>query len=181
MLMLVSWRVIHAWKLHCPLTVLFIATCSTLRSVMHCFSFINFFFYLCLQNGPLPFSKFEFLVAWILREVLSIWMTIQSHRTSIVQWRHKKYRVLWGGTIEEFVWFLSCQEERTRTREFRSPSASHFLVENCCHGLGILYCSVNSCHETSEENFFFKKNYQAISQYFLWCIQSVNQSFSFFK
>lgn len=94
-------------------------------------------FYLCLQNGPLPFSKFEFLVAWILREVLSIWMTIQSHRTSIVQWRHKKYRVLWGGTIEEFVWFLSCQEERTRTREFRSPSASHFLVENCCHGLGI--------------------------------------------
>lgn len=137
-------------------------------------------FYLCLQNGPLPFSKFEFLVAWILREVLSIWMTIQSHRTSIVQWRHKKYRVLWGGTIEEFVWFLSCQEERTRTREFRSPSASHFQVENCCHGLGIFYCSVNSCHETSEENFFFKKNYQAISQYFLWCIQSVNQSFFLF-
>ncbi|XP_022340706.1 ceramide glucosyltransferase-like [Crassostrea virginica] len=57
----------------------------------------------CVENGPLPFSKFEFLVAWILREVLSIWMTIQSHKTSIVQWRHKKYRVLWGGTIEELV------------------------------------------------------------------------------
>lgn len=64
---------------------------------------ILIFICIVLQNGPLPFSKFEFLVAWILREVLAIWLTIQSHKTSIVHWRHKKYRVLWGGTIEECV------------------------------------------------------------------------------
>ncbi|KAK3083877.1 hypothetical protein FSP39_004465, partial [Pinctada imbricata] len=54
-----------------------------------------------VENGSLPFSKFEFLVAWLLRECLAFYLTIQSHRTSIVNWRHKKYKVHWGGTIEE--------------------------------------------------------------------------------
>lgn len=91
----------------------------------------------CFQNGPLPFSKFEFLVAWILREVLSIWMTIQSHKTSIVQWRHKKYRVLWGGTIEELVWFGSL----TRKRNWSPTVFPSWSYWNSYHQLVLCFLS----------------------------------------
>ncbi|KAH3887739.1 hypothetical protein DPMN_011758 [Dreissena polymorpha] len=53
------------------------------------------------QNGPLPFSKFEFLCAWLLRECTSPYLSIKSHMTTTTAWRHKKYRLRWGGTIEE--------------------------------------------------------------------------------
>lgn len=54
-----------------------------------------------VENGPLPFSKFEFLVAWLLREVLAFYLTLQSHRTPYIKWRHKSYKAHWGGIIEE--------------------------------------------------------------------------------
>ena len=54
-----------------------------------------------VENGPLPFSKFEFVVAWLLRGTLAIFMTFQSHRNRGIKWRHKKYKVHWGGKIEE--------------------------------------------------------------------------------
>ena len=55
------------------------------------------------QNGPVPFSKFEFFVAWLLREVLALWTTVKSVRTSEIQWRHKRYKLHWGGTITEIL------------------------------------------------------------------------------
>jgi len=53
------------------------------------------------QNGPLPFNKFEFMCAWLLRECTSFWLCIKSHMTSVIVWRHRRYRLRWGGTIEE--------------------------------------------------------------------------------
>ncbi|XP_063397093.1 ceramide glucosyltransferase-like [Mytilus trossulus] len=54
-----------------------------------------------VENGPLPFSKFEFVVAWLMRETLALFLTLQSHRNTIVKWRHKQYKLNWGGKIEE--------------------------------------------------------------------------------
>jgi len=58
------------------------------------------------QNGQLPFSKFEFLCAWLLRECSSSYLCIQAHMTTVIVWRHRKYRLRWGGTIEE-IWTIS--------------------------------------------------------------------------
>ncbi|ESO97458.1 hypothetical protein LOTGIDRAFT_214304 [Lottia gigantea] len=54
-----------------------------------------------VQNGPLPFSKFEFVVAWLLRELSSPYILLLRHADSTIQWRNKKYKVRWGGITEE--------------------------------------------------------------------------------
>ncbi|CAI9724017.1 ceramide glucosyltransferase-like [Octopus vulgaris] len=56
-----------------------------------------------VENGSLPMSKFEFLVCWLLREVMTLYLTIQSHRDWTIVWRNRKYRVRWGGIAEEIV------------------------------------------------------------------------------
>ncbi|BFZ18636.1 hypothetical protein BsWGS_21675 [Bradybaena similaris] len=53
-----------------------------------------------VENGPLPFSKFEFLVAWLLREMLSPYIILLSHLQDHVMWRNSKYKLRWGGKIE---------------------------------------------------------------------------------
>ncbi|XP_005106100.2 ceramide glucosyltransferase-B [Aplysia californica] len=53
-----------------------------------------------VENGPLPFSKFEFVVAWLMREVLSPYIILVSHLNDHVVWRNKKYRIRWGGKVE---------------------------------------------------------------------------------
>ncbi|OWF51098.1 Ceramide glucosyltransferase [Mizuhopecten yessoensis] len=37
-----------------------------------------------VENGPLPFSKFEFFVAWITRESLAFWLSLRSHKNNEV-------------------------------------------------------------------------------------------------
>ncbi|PVD31337.1 hypothetical protein C0Q70_06749 [Pomacea canaliculata] len=53
------------------------------------------------MGGPLPFSKFEFLVAWLLRETLSPYVLFNCHKNQTVTWRSKKYRLKWGGLVDE--------------------------------------------------------------------------------
>ncbi|KAK3595171.1 hypothetical protein CHS0354_002770 [Potamilus streckersoni] len=54
-----------------------------------------------VNNGPVMFSKIEFLLAWIVRELLAIWIFIEailSPRT--VKWGRHTYRVTLGGHTE---------------------------------------------------------------------------------
>ncbi|CAG5118758.1 unnamed protein product, partial [Candidula unifasciata] len=53
-----------------------------------------------VENGPLPFSKFEFLVAWLFREVLSPYIILRCHLQDHVIWRNNKYQLHWGGQVE---------------------------------------------------------------------------------
>lgn len=62
---------------------------------------IHFLFFSALQNGPLKISKFEFLVAWLLRESMAFYLTLKAHSNSKIVWRNRKYRVRWGGLAEE--------------------------------------------------------------------------------
>ncbi|GFO27640.1 ceramide glucosyltransferase [Plakobranchus ocellatus] len=61
---------------------------------------IDYFLIRIVQNGPLPFSKFEFLAAWLFREFTAPYILLQGHMTHHVVWRNRKYRVKWGGEVE---------------------------------------------------------------------------------
>jgi len=53
-----------------------------------------------MQNGAPPFSKFEFVVTWLFREVTLFCVYLQVLREPHIQWRTKKFIVHWGGTTE---------------------------------------------------------------------------------
>ncbi|CAL1543959.1 unnamed protein product [Lymnaea stagnalis] len=53
-----------------------------------------------VENGPLPFSKFEFVVAWLLREFLSPYILLMGHLKDHVVWRNQKYKIQWGGIVQ---------------------------------------------------------------------------------
>lgn len=54
-----------------------------------------------VQNGPLPFSKFEFILCWILREFVAIWIFFEGlvHPRTI-KWGKRTYRLSLGGHTE---------------------------------------------------------------------------------
>ncbi|XP_064612082.1 ceramide glucosyltransferase-like [Liolophura sinensis] len=66
-----------------------------------CWFLIDYMLMRVIENGPLKISKFEFLVAWLLRESMALYLTMRAHSTSKIVWRNRKYRVRWGGLAEE--------------------------------------------------------------------------------
>jgi len=58
--------------------------------------------YFKFQNGPLPFTKFEYLVAWLYREFMGpyLFLTALLWRPSVVTWTTRQYRLRWGGLSE---------------------------------------------------------------------------------
>lgn len=55
------------------------------------------------QNGKLPFSKFEYLIAWFYRESICIYLFLKAAVDPTVKWRNGKYRLLYGGLAEEII------------------------------------------------------------------------------
>ena len=53
-----------------------------------------------LQNGSLPFNKFEFLVTWLFREVTSPYVFFSAQLNPVIRWRTKQFRLRWGGVAE---------------------------------------------------------------------------------
>ncbi|CAF0787196.1 unnamed protein product [Adineta steineri] len=54
------------------------------------------------QGGPLPFSKFEFAIAWLVREFSSFYIYFKAFTgPSTVNWRGKEYRLGSGTRAEE--------------------------------------------------------------------------------
>ncbi|KAL3867836.1 hypothetical protein ACJMK2_040682 [Sinanodonta woodiana] len=54
-----------------------------------------------IENKPLPFSKFEYIVCWFLNELSYLALIVQSHIDSTISWRGKRFRLRWGGYVEE--------------------------------------------------------------------------------
>ncbi|XP_059169261.1 ceramide glucosyltransferase-B-like [Physella acuta] len=52
-----------------------------------------------VENGPMPFSKFEYVVAWLLREFLSPYIILMGHLKDHVVWRNRRYKIKWGGKV----------------------------------------------------------------------------------
>lgn len=56
-----------------------------------------------IQHGSLPFSKFEFVLGWLFREFMGLFIFIHAVRDPHIQWRSRSYRLLWGGVAEDFT------------------------------------------------------------------------------
>jgi len=54
-----------------------------------------------VQNGPLPFNKFEYVLGWFLREFSAPFLFLNALWEPTIQWRTNAYRLRWGGIAEE--------------------------------------------------------------------------------
>lgn len=55
------------------------------------------------QNGRLPFSKCEYLIAWLYRETICLYLFLKAASDPTVKWRNGKYRLKYGGLAEEII------------------------------------------------------------------------------
>jgi ceramide glucosyltransferase len=53
------------------------------------------------QNGPVPFSKFEYCVGWLFRECTTTYLLLKATASPYLVWRSKTYKLFWGGSGEE--------------------------------------------------------------------------------
>lgn len=54
-----------------------------------------------VQNGSLPFNKFEFVIGWLLRELSGPYLFISSLWNPSIKWRTRLYKLDWGGVAYE--------------------------------------------------------------------------------
>lgn len=54
-----------------------------------------------VQNGNLPFNKFEFLVMWLFRECGAPYLFLHALSHPSIRWRSLQFRLKWGGKAEE--------------------------------------------------------------------------------
>lgn len=53
-----------------------------------------------IQNGLLPFNKWEFVVAWTFRECGAFYLFLHALWNPTIRWRTGLYRLRWGGAVE---------------------------------------------------------------------------------
>lgn len=64
--------------------------------------FISDYKLLCtIQNGPLTFSKTDFIVAWLIRECTALLIFLKALANRKVTWRSRIFKLRWGGFAEE--------------------------------------------------------------------------------
>ncbi|KAI9558459.1 hypothetical protein GHT06_015246 [Daphnia sinensis] len=54
-----------------------------------------------VQDGPLPFSKFDFVLGWFLRELTAPFLFLNALFRPTIRWKAGIYRLKWGGVVEE--------------------------------------------------------------------------------
>lgn len=50
-----------------------------------------------VQNGKVPFNKFDYVIGWIFRETTAPYLFFLSMWNPIINWRERKFRLEWGG------------------------------------------------------------------------------------
>jgi len=55
-----------------------------------------------VQNGHLPFNKFDFVISWAFREASGPYLFAKALWNPIIEWRSRTYKLKWGGVAEEF-------------------------------------------------------------------------------
>ncbi|XP_022650237.1 ceramide glucosyltransferase-like isoform X1 [Varroa destructor] len=71
---------------------------------------------LCIvQNGMLPFSKWEFVIAWSFREFGALYLFCQALWDPTIRWRAGTYRLSWGGQVQEIMSFQRPHKPLTLT------------------------------------------------------------------
>ncbi|XP_033121120.1 ceramide glucosyltransferase-like isoform X2 [Anneissia japonica] len=54
-----------------------------------------------VQNDRLNFSKFDFVIAWLYREIMTPYLFMKGMMKTTVTWRNQVYKLKWGGELEE--------------------------------------------------------------------------------
>lgn len=54
-----------------------------------------------IQNGPLTFSKTDFVVAWMIRESTAFLLYVKALANPEIRWRSRIFKLRWGGYAEE--------------------------------------------------------------------------------
>lgn len=54
-----------------------------------------------VQNGPLPFNKFDFIIGWLFRECSGPYLSILAVLDPSIRWRNRCYKLAWGGVAQE--------------------------------------------------------------------------------
>ncbi|KAI9575370.1 hypothetical protein GQX74_015042 [Glossina fuscipes] len=54
-----------------------------------------------VQNGSLPFHKFEFVIGWLFREMSGPYLFLHALWSPNIQWRARTYKLHWGGIAYE--------------------------------------------------------------------------------
>lgn len=67
------------------------------------------------QNGMLPFSKWEFVIAWSFREFGALYLFCQALWDPTIRWRAGTYRLSWGGQVQEIMSFQRPHKPLTLT------------------------------------------------------------------
>ncbi|XP_045482619.1 ceramide glucosyltransferase-B [Harmonia axyridis] len=61
-----------------------------------------------VQNGSLPFNKFDFLVAWLFRECSGPYLFLHAIIYPDIQWRNRVFKLAWGGVAQEIKPRIKC-------------------------------------------------------------------------
>ena len=56
---------------------------------------------LIFQNGPLPFTKTEYVIGWLFRECTSFYLLLKAYSSPTLTWRSKHYLVKSSAQAEE--------------------------------------------------------------------------------
>uniref|UniRef100_U5ET80 ceramide glucosyltransferase n=1 Tax=Corethrella appendiculata TaxID=1370023 RepID=U5ET80_9DIPT len=54
-----------------------------------------------VQNGSLPFNKFEFVIGWLFREITGPYLFFNALWNPAIRWRTRVYKLAWGGIAYE--------------------------------------------------------------------------------
>ncbi|KAG1684043.1 Ceramide glucosyltransferase [Nymphon striatum] len=63
--------------------------------------FLDWILVSIVQNGILPFSKFEYVVSWLFREICTFFLFMKAIFDPTIRWRIGTFRLRWGGIVEE--------------------------------------------------------------------------------
>lgn len=56
-----------------------------------------------VQNGPLPFNKFNFVVGWLFREFSGPYLFLCALFNPAIRWRERTFKLAWGGMAYELT------------------------------------------------------------------------------
>lgn len=54
-----------------------------------------------VQNGSLPFNKFDFVIGWLFRECSGPYLFLHAVISPDIRWRSRVFRLAWGGLAQE--------------------------------------------------------------------------------
>ncbi|CAH1153561.1 unnamed protein product [Phaedon cochleariae] len=61
-----------------------------------------------VQNGPLPFKRFDFIIGWLFRECSGPYLFLLAVVHPEIRWRNRIFRLTWGGIAQEVKPRIKC-------------------------------------------------------------------------